>query len=188
MFRSKAKPGDTIGVIGLGAIGLLLTHVALKLGYRVIVTELMEEKLNRALTMGAVFAEGGKTPKETSVKLEILYQKEGVTSVFECAGSSQSATMAIEAAPRGAEIILLGLSTEPAYFNPRLISRKGNNIVPSLIYDHPFDFQRCIQLIERGIIHPGFVVSKYFSVKNLTEALQEAVKGKESKIVVQTEG
>lgn len=51
---SGAHPGDTIAVIGLGAIGLLLTHLALALGYRVIITELNPAKVQMAVALGAV--------------------------------------------------------------------------------------------------------------------------------------
>jgi threonine dehydrogenase-like Zn-dependent dehydrogenase len=186
--RSNAKPGDTIAVIGLGAIGLLLTHIALSLGYRVLVTELMEPKIRKAVGMGAEFVRGGNNTEETVEKLESVFREEEVVALFECAGSEISATIAIAAAPRGVDIILLGLSEAGAVFNPRLISRKGNNILPSLIYDHPFDFKRCIRLIECGLIKPGFIVSRFYSLKNLHEALTEAVKGEESKIVIKTDG
>jgi threonine dehydrogenase-like Zn-dependent dehydrogenase len=104
--------------------------------------------------------------------------------VFECAGSEKSASLAIESAPRGAEIILLGLSESAASFNPRLVCRKGNNIIPSLIYDHPIDFRRCIRLIEKGIISPGLIVSRFYPLEDLAKALAEAQKGEESKIVI----
>jgi len=182
--RSNAKPGDTIAVIGLGAIGMLLTHVAISLGYKVLVTELVESKIRKAVDMGAIFVEGGKTLKETAEIYESVFQNEEVHTVFECAGSEKSASLAIESAPRGVDIVLLGLSEDPASFNPRFFSRKGHNIIPSLIYNYPFDFRRCIRLVESRIISPGIIVSKYFPLEKLEEALIEALKGEESKIVI----
>ena len=182
--RSNVKPGDTIAVIGLGAIGMLLTHISLSLGYRVLVTELVESKIKKAVVIGAIFVQGGKSPDETSEIYESVFQNEDVVAVFECAGSEKSASLAIESAPRDAEIILLGLSEAAASFNPRLICRKGNNIIPSLIYDHPVDFRRCIRLIEKGIISPGMIVSGYFPLEDLAKALAEAQKGEENKIVI----
>jgi len=182
--RSNSKPGDTIGVIGLGAIGMLLTHIALKLGYRVLVTELVQSKIDRAVQMGAVFVKGGGSPEETSGILESTFQKEEITALFECAGSERSATLAIETAPRGVDVILMGLSEEDTTFKSRMLSRKGNRIIPSLIYDHPLDFKRGIHLVERGIIHPGKVISKYFALQDLAEALALAQRGREGKIVI----
>lgn len=52
--RSVAEPGDTILIIGLGAIGLLITHVAVAVGYKVLVTEPVESKMKVATDMGAI--------------------------------------------------------------------------------------------------------------------------------------
>jgi len=182
--RSNAKPGDSIAVIGLGAIGMLLTHVALSLGYRVLVSELVESKLMKAVEMGAVPVSGGGPAEETGRILESACEQHEVSTVFECAGTGRSGTLAIEVAPRGVDVILMGLSEEESTFRSRMLSRKGNHIIPSLIYDHPFDFKRCIHLVERGMIQPGRVISRYFALKDLQEALTEAGKGTEGKIVI----
>jgi L-iditol 2-dehydrogenase len=186
--RSNAKPGDTIAVIGLGSIGMLLTHIALSFGYKVLISELNQSKLRVAAEMGATLVKmGGNTDGSFKDPVKV-FEEEEVVTVFECAGSEKTAAMAIEAAPRGAEIILLGLSEMGATFNPRLISRKGNNIIPSLIYDHPVDFKRCIRLVEYGKIKPGIIVSRFFPLEQLQDALSEALKGNDIKIVITIQG
>jgi L-iditol 2-dehydrogenase len=173
--RSNIKPGEVIAVIGLGAIGMLLTHAARTFGYRVLVTDLVDSKIKKAVDMGAENIPGD---------LETVYREAEVAAVFECAGSGKSATLAIQSAPRGADVIVLGLSDDPASFSPRLLSQKGNSIIPSLIYDHPVDFLRCIYLVEQRILKPGFVITRYYSLDELPEALKEAQKGEEGKIVI----
>ncbi len=192
--RARIMPGDTIAVIGLGAIGMLLTHVALSFGYRVLVSDLVPSKIRMAVELGAepaenmvpsADAEANRDPSaDQGTLLGKKYEEAGVAAVFECAGSGRSATMAIQAAPRGADVIVLGLSEDPASFSPRTISQKGNSIIPSLIYDHPADFQRTIALVEKGIIKPGFVVTRSYPMEALGEAIEEAQKGEETKIVV----
>ncbi len=177
--RSRAKSGDTIAVLGLGAIGMLLTHIALKMGYHVLVSEINPEKVEKAVRMGAVHLKA-----RDERELEESWDDANVVSVFECAGTARTATHTIAAAPRGAEVVLLGLSSKNAEFNPLLLSRKGNTILPSLIYDHPLHFQECIELVTKGIIQPGMIVSKYFPLKELGLALTEAEKGIENKIVI----
>ncbi|MGW8315256.1 MAG: zinc-dependent alcohol dehydrogenase [Bacteroidales bacterium] len=182
--RARIMPGDTIAVIGLGAIGMLLTHTALSFGYRVLVSEVVESKIRMAEKMGAEIVHLDVASADQGASLEKKYEEAGVAAVFECAGSGKSATLAIQAAPRGADVIVLGLSEGPASFSPRTISQKGNSIIPSLIYDHPADFQRTIALVEKGIIQPGFVVTRSYPLAALEEALKEAQKGEETKIVV----
>jgi threonine dehydrogenase-like Zn-dependent dehydrogenase len=185
LFRSKARPGDSILVIGLGAIGLLVTHIGISLGYRVFVIEPVESKLEKALDMGAFEANPDSEEPVSTEVLELLCQRERISSVFECAGAENTATLAIAACPRGGEVILLGLSTKPAVFNPMDLTKKGIHLVPSIIYDHPVDFMRIISLTRAGIIQPGCIVSRTFRLTALQEALETAVSGSESKIVVQ---
>lgn len=179
LFSSKALPGDTIAVIGLGAIGLLLTHLALQLGFEVIVTEINEQKLKMACNMGAKSVAGG------NAEIASVWKQAGVVAIFECAGSAFTASMATESAPRGSEIVLVGLSEKQATFQPLKIAREGITIVPSIIYKHPFDFERTIKLIRSKKIHPGMIISSYEPLVNIQAALERASQGNESKIVVE---
>jgi threonine dehydrogenase-like Zn-dependent dehydrogenase len=184
LFSSKAKPGDAISVVGLGAIGLLLTHLALRLGYEVFVTEINQAKLQMAVDMGAKHIKTTGSLEEQSGELAQNWLKNDVVAVFECAGSAFTASLVAGAAPRGSEIVLVGLSEKAATFTPLKIAREGITIVPSIIYDHPFDFKRVIQLISTKTISPSFIISSYTSLDNLQVALALAAEGNESKIVV----
>ena len=82
LFASKAKPGDTIAVFGLGAIGLLLTHVALKLGYKVLVLELDADKMNMAVNIGAIDSNvQGETLELREEALAKLWMKQNVVAI-----------------------------------------------------------------------------------------------------------
>lgn len=185
LLCSKARFGDTIAVIGLGAIGLLLTHLALSLGYKVLVSELNEQKLKMATDLGAIPAntEGSNLDEQADV-LAKKWSENDVVTVFECAGSAFTASLATAAAPRGSEIVLVGLSGNLATFKPLKIAREGITIVPSIIYDHPFDFKRTLQLIESKTIRPSFIISRYMDLADLQNALELAAEGNDSKIVI----
>ena len=185
LLASKAKPGDTIAIIGLGAIGLLLTHLALSFGYKVFVTEINVLKVKLATDLGAIaiYTEGG-TVEEQSIKLGQTWEENGVVAIFECAGSAHTASLVTASAPRGSEIVLVGLSGNLATFKPLKIAREGITIVPSIIYDHPFDFKRTIQLISSKTIRPSFVINRYLHLDDLQAALELAAKGDESKIII----
>lgn len=184
LLASSAKPGDTIAVIGLGAIGLLLTHLALSLGYRVLVTEINTAKTALAENLGAISLTPTGSPDEQSAALSQSWLKYDVCAVFECAGAASTASLATAAAPRGSEIILVGLSEKPATFTPLRLTREGISIIPSIIYNHPVDFRRTLRLIESGIIRPGFIVSGYWPLEQLQAALETAAQGSESKLIV----
>lgn len=184
LLASSAKPGDTIAVLGLGAIGLLLTHLALALGYRVFVTEINPNKVRMAENMGAIaLCPSGDVDSQTSALADSWLVNE-VCAVFECAGAVATASLATSAAPRGSEIVLVGLATKPAQFTPLKIAREGISIVPSIIYDHPFDFKRTLQLIAARVIRPGFIISQQANFNDLQSALEKAAKGEDSKILI----
>ena len=88
------------------------------------------------------------------------------------------------AAPRGSEIVLVGLSGNLATFKPLKIAREGITIVPSIIYDHPFDFKRTIQLIASKTIQPGFIISRYMALTEIQTALETAAQGDDSNIII----
>ncbi len=184
LFSSKAQSGDAIAIIGLGAIGLLLTHLALSLGYIVFVTEINENKLKIAEGMGAIRLAYGGDLDQQSTQLAKNWLENDVCAVFECAGTSFTASLATAAAPRGSEIVLVGLSEKEATFRPLKIAREGINIVSSIVYNHPFDFKRVIQLIESKKIQPEFIISSKTNLVNLQSALALASEGNESKIIV----
>ncbi len=185
LFSSKAKPGDAIAIIGLGAIGLLLTHLATRLGYKVFVTEINVKKCKLANEMGAIQINVEGNLENQSLVLSKIWQENDVIAVFECAGSDFTASLATSSAPRGSEIILVGLSEKNATFCPLKIAREGITIVPSIIYDHPFDFKRVLQLIESKIINPGQIISRFMPFANIQSAFELAATGNESKIVIE---
>lgn len=185
LFSSSAQPGDTIAVIGLGAIGLLLTHVALSLGFKVFVLEINADKLAMAEKQGAIPLQiPGQDPGEQANALNKMLEAEEVTAIFECAGVAQTASLAAAAAPQGSEIVLVGLSGGLATFQPLKIARQSISILPSIVYDHPFDFKRTIQLIASGVIRPGFIISRYMGLTELQSAMEIAAEGADSKIVI----
>ena len=173
---TQAKPGQSIAVIGLGAIGMLLTDLALLLGYKVHVAEINEEKINKAVSLGAI-----SSPKDLD-ELKILWEKEEVQAVFECGGSAKTVNMATELAPRGSEIVLLGLSEDLAHFQPLKIVREGIKIIPSLIYNHPQDFRQTIELMACGKFLPGKFLGTGYRLEALQEALEVAASGSQIKV------
>jgi L-iditol 2-dehydrogenase len=184
LFSSKAKPGDTIAVIGLGAIGLLLTHLAIKLGYKVFVTEINESKLKLASEIGGIPASPSGNEEEKILILSKIWEENDVVAVFECAGSAFTASLVTASAPRGSEIVLVGLSEKLATFRPLKIAREGITIIPSIIYDHPFDFKRVLQLMQSKVINPSFIISREMPLDDLQNALEIAAKGNDSKIII----
>jgi len=174
LLQSGAKLGDTIAIVGCGVVGLLLTHVAVAQGVRVLAHDKFDEKLAMASRLGAKVCADGDVAK--------LWLEENVSTVFECAGATSTVELALSAAPRGSQVILLGLSTSPASFVPLRLVREGIRIEPSLIYDHPDDFASSIRLVANKTLQPSKIVTDIMPFDSLGRALQVASTGKAGKI------
>ena len=168
--KAALKKGDAIYVLGLGAIGMLITHLAVEQGLKVYATDLNPVLQEKAYEFGAFKGD---------------WKAEDIRVIFECTGSAAATTQLIADAPRGASVILLGLSEKQASFTPLDLVRRGISIQGSLIYDHPEDFQAVIQLIEDGKIQPHKIISKYIPLAEVQAGLEAAKDGHPGKIVVQ---
>lgn len=168
--KAALTKGDAIYVLGLGAIGMLITHLAVEQGLKVYANDLNPILQEKAYEFGALKGD---------------WKSEDIRVIFECTGSAPATTQLIADAPRGASVILLGLSEKQASFTPLDLVRRGISIQGSLIYDHPADFQSVIQLIEDGKIQPHKIISKYIPLSEVQAGLQAASDGHPGKIVVQ---
>ena len=168
--KAALTKGDAIYVLGLGAIGMLITHLAVEQGLKVYTNDLNPVLQEKAYEFGALQGDW----KEADIRV-----------IFECTGSAVATTQLIADAPRGASVILLGLSEKQASFTPLDLVRRGISIQGSLIYDHPADFQSVIQLIEDGKIQPHKIISQYLPLAEVQAGLQAATDGHPGKIVVQ---
>jgi len=175
LLQSGVRAGDTVAVLGCGVVGLLLIHAAVAAGVRVIAHDRVAEKVSMARGLGAVVM-----PENEDAGM--MWQKEDVGTVFECAGASSTVELALQAAPRGAQVVLLGLASSPASFLPMRLVREGVNLRTSMIYDHPSDFTYVIDLVAKGSLRPSSVVTHTFPLEKLGEALQLGGTGRAGKI------
>jgi len=180
LWQSGVVLGDTIAVIGCGSTGLLLVQAAKMQGARVIAHDLIQSKLDLARELGAEVYEAHN--------LADLWQEQGVTTIFECAGSSATVEIALDAAPRGSEVILMGLSSSKSCFQPLRFVREGLRLSGSLIYSHPHDFQSAINLVEKHTLSPRSIISDIIPFTRIQEAMQLAGKGESSKVLLDMRG
>jgi L-iditol 2-dehydrogenase len=174
LIQSGAVIGDTVAVLGCGVIGLLLIHAAVRQGIRVVAHDKVESKLQVAGRLGAVVCRSDKTKE--------FWEVEGVSTIFECAGSTATVELALSSAPRGSRVILLGLGSSPASFVPLQFVRDGIRVEGSIIYDHPRDFKRSLALVQNGVLEPSCIVSDVFQFDSIAAAIALASAGNAGKV------
>ena len=174
LFRSGATMGETVAVVGCGVIGLLLIHAAARQGLKVLAHDRFDHKLKAAERLGATAVRAEDPGK--------LWRTEDVSTVFECAGVASTVEMALNSAPRGSKVVLLGLSSSRASCVPLRLVSAGIRIEPSLIYDHPADFAHAIALVAAGTLQPSCIVSDTLKFEAIGQAMELASTGHAGKI------
>jgi threonine dehydrogenase-like Zn-dependent dehydrogenase len=146
--------GEQVAVIGCGAAGLLLVQLLVACGARVIAADLREDRLALAKRLGAATAVLVHAAPDENSEPELC-----TPVVFETAGVAAALELALRVAAPGGRVVALGLGSAPAQFVPLGFVRRGLTLVGSLIYDHPADFRRAIQLVGEGRVRPSALTS-----------------------------
>jgi (R,R)-butanediol dehydrogenase/meso-butanediol dehydrogenase/diacetyl reductase len=110
--RSSARLGDTVGVMGAGPIGLLVTQAARAAGAEVIVSEPAPGRSDAALAVGAktVIDPFEQDPVELMVELT---DGRGPDVIFDCAGLKNTLQQAFDAVRRAGQVVLVAVPWEP---------------------------------------------------------------------------
>ena len=94
MKKLRVKPMETVVVIGAGTMGLVNAQVARAFGARVIVSELLDKKLNRAKDMG--FETVNPEASDVAAKVKELTDGQGADAVIVAVGSTQANEQALK--------------------------------------------------------------------------------------------
>lgn len=181
----SAKPGSAIAVIGMGAIGLLVARFAVVLGYKVLVNDKIAQKIDLPVSWGAISA-NNSSPETSAAHLNEFFTEADVLAVIEATGSGKGTALAIDSAPRGAEVVLVGLSLEAVPIVPSALTRNATTIFTSMIYNHPGDFRQVIDLIAGGAIQPSRIISSRTNLEELPQTLDRLMtQPMETKVIVE---
>jgi (R,R)-butanediol dehydrogenase/meso-butanediol dehydrogenase/diacetyl reductase len=109
--RTGAGPGDTVVLIGAGAIGsFILCGLATRRPDRIIALDIDDARLATATALGATDVVNVTGRDAVEVVLELTG---GASLVIEASGVPGSAQQAVRMAARGGRVLLVGLAHEP---------------------------------------------------------------------------
>lgn len=178
------KAGQTVLVIGAGPIGLMMLQLARQGGAgKVIVSELVEEKRNLALKLGADVA---VDPQREDLKAVIARQCENLDCVIEAAGTPFTQAQAIEVAGNTCTVMLFGLvppQTEIPLKTFRVFNRELK-ITSSFI--NPYTFSRAIQLLAQRRVVLDEVITDIVPLADIGQVFTDASYRKRGKILIKT--
>ena len=181
---AQIKLGDTVCVVGGGAIGLLLLQLARMSGAsKIVVSEPNEVRREKALQLGADFC---INPLE-----EGYYEKyldfiggDGADVVIECAGNRAAVHSAFTFAKKGAMILLFSVPSVGAMYDLPLMDVFKKELTIRGTFVNPDTHLRAVQLINSGRIQIAPIITHTFSLDQLPEAIDMQVSAESIKVIV----
>lgn len=135
--EGDVRPGDTVVIFGIGAIGLCCIRAAKVAGAAKIVAICRHKTRGRepvAMRLGCdCILETEKTDSVQFVKA--LTNGEGAAVIIDAAGSNQCIKMGIDMARNGGRVILFGYDSQPFGYLLDLIINRGVSIIGHFAYN-----------------------------------------------------
>ncbi len=168
---AEVKPGDTVVVMGDGAVGLCGVIGAKLLGAeQIIAMSRHEDRQKLALEFGAtdIVAERGD---EAVAKVMALTDNAGANAVLECVGTEQSVATAVAVAGAGAVIGRVGIP-QKAEMNTNVLFRKNIGLRGGIAAVTTHDKARLLDAVLKGEINPGKVFTQRFNLDDIQAAYE----------------
>ena len=166
--RGQITKGDKVLIMGSGPIGIAAMQVAKRNGAEVIMTDLVKERLDKALSMG--------TDEVVLVSEENLEERllkftdgEGIPVIVDTVCIPSSFEQSVQLACPAGRIVVLGLKNVPSQITMADITKKELTIAGSRLNNNCFD--EVIAGFEDGTLHPEQLMTKSYNYKDVMEAL-----------------
>lgn len=166
--RGDIHEGDQVLIMGAGPIGICAMQVAKSRGAQVIMTDLVKERLDKALSMGAdeVVLVSEENLEE---RLDKFTDGEGIPVIVDTVCIASSFEQAVQLACPAGRIVIIGLKNVPSSICMADITKKELTIVGSRLNNNCFD--EVIEGFENGSLNPQELMTKSYNYKDIMEAL-----------------
>jgi len=185
--RIEINEGDTVGICGIGPIGLFFAKLAKLKGARVIAAGRNPLKLRIA-------KEYANVDKVIDLKtcddlkeafINFSDDKRGLDVAIECVGISQLWTEMFDSTRKGGQVLLFGgcKSGSSACFDAKRMHYDEVKII-SVFHHTPYYIRKSLELIESGKMEVEKLITDTVSLKNLPDAINKHIEGNAIKILV----
>lgn len=162
----KPNLGDWVTVLGQGAIGLLMTQVALMKGCRVIAVDLEDYRLELSEKYGADAVINAE--KQDVIKTVRKLTKLGSDFVIEAAGTTKTVEQTPYLVKKTGKVALIGESK--GYLN----LEDADEAEFFTMYISPVEYPAAVELIARKLVDVKGLISHKFRFDEFERALQTA--------------
>jgi len=173
---ARAQPGDVVGVIGVGGVGINAIHAAAIAGAEAVVAvDIKPEKEAVARQFGATHFINSAT-QDVAAELKALTRGRGADSMIDCTGRPAAISLAYESARPGGSVISVGIAAKgemvclPASTLPnsqkRIIGSNYGGGVPER------DFDRILALYRAGRFKLDEQIGKRVPLEQINDAFR----------------
>lgn len=172
--RAGIQNGQNVIILGMGPIGLLLLQVIKKMGARLLASDLVDFKLDRATSLGADQVCHGSDPalQET---IMAWTQGRGADIVIEAAGTSATIRQSFSFVRRGGTLLLLGITGHEREEVPlEKVTLDELNVLGTVRYGM-WDFPRAVEMIHQQSVDLDPIITRRFGMSDLPGVFRETV-------------
>lgn len=167
------RPGDTLGVIGLGPIGLMFVRLARVLGARVIAIGRRPTQLERAACMGAEEVLLNSDDANLVPQVRHLTAGRGVDIAIEAVGRPEAWELAVRMLRRGGTVNFFGGCPSDSRIALDTSLLHYSEITCKASFHHtPAHIRRALELISSGEITSADFVNRVEPLANLQEVMR----------------
>jgi 2-desacetyl-2-hydroxyethyl bacteriochlorophyllide A dehydrogenase len=174
--------GKAIAVIGAGTIGLLLVAVLrARNARRIVVTDMLPSKRNRALTLGAdAVVDAASANIEQQIRTALA---ESADIVFDCVAVEPTVRTSVRLASKGGTVVIVGVPSRDVTVPLPIIQDHQIRIQGSATY-LARDYDESINLLRDGKIRTADIVTATRPLDAVAEAFHLSSSGEEVKVLL----
>ena len=183
--RAGIRAGDTVTVIGGGAIGLMMVQLARLSGAsRVVLSVPVRMRREIGLKLGADRAVD-PFHEDLNEALLSLTGMPGTDIVIECVGNTAAVRQAFSAAKRGTTVLLFSVPKAGTFHEMSLedVYQKELTVIGSLI--NPDTHGRAVEMINSGLIRLDDIITHSYPVERLEEAVKMQMSDASIKVLIE---
>lgn len=188
LSRAQVRKGDNLLIMGAGPIGLFALIKAKSMGARVLIADMLNNRLALAKDYGADCV---VNVKETDLHTacEEFTNGNGFDVCVEACGAPETFLSCIDEAAHGANIILIGNGKRETTFVHSVILKKELNLFGSR-NSFTKDFEELIELVSSGSVDILKMVSGVYDKENAADAFDALVHndGSLAKLLIKMDG
>lgn len=186
--RTGIKKGDTVGIVGVGPIGLMFIKLAKLRGAKVIAAGRNPLKLNMAKEFGGAdeVINLREYPDPTQIVKKFSKDGKGLDFVIEAVGLPEIWEQVFSLVHKGGTVHLFGgcKSGSTVTFDTKRIHYDEISII-SVFHHTPEYFKKSLDLIASGEIDLSELITEKMSLKDAQKALELQEAGKALKVLIE---